>query len=1144
VGIRRIVLCICFASVGLFAQTAQISGSVRDASGSSVPDATIKVTQTATGATRTATSGTDGGYVLPNLPIGPYLVEVTKEGFNKSVQTGIVLQVNTSPTVDVTLQIGSISTQVSVEAQALQVETRTNSIGQVVDNARIMEMPLNGRDVHQLIFLAGMANFPGTAGLNSVRNYPTVVVTVAGGTPDAVAYNLDGVLHQDPYNNLSLPLPFPDAVQEFKVEWNAIPPQYGYHSTATVNTITKSGTNQFHGDLFEFLRNRNLNANDYFNNAVNKPRDTLKRNQFGGTVGGPIRKDKLFFFGGYQRTSLRSDGTQQTATIPNVAMTQGDFSSVSTKLPASLGFTGNNQIPTSKLNPVALNIMKTMPVTTAPSGQVPYALVANQDEDLYVAKVDYQINSQQSLFGRFLSAKLNQSSTYDGKNPLSINNYGINDLDFGFALGHSWVLTPNVVNSFRIGVNRTNVAKLNDNYKSFADFGANVSPLAGSIISVNVPGSFAIGGPAAAPGVSHNGPLWSIGDDVNWVKGSHQIGFGGSFYHQQLNYWSGGGVNASGAATFDGSVSGDPRTDFMLGLTSTANGWSQGTLYGFYSRQTYQALYIQDSWKVSSRLTLNYGVRWEPYTAVYQQSSHQALHFDPALFTQNVHSSYYQNAPAGLVFSGDPQYSCGNSFNCPKWNKFFPRVGLAWDPMGNGRMTIRAAYGMLGDRMSMLSLSQEQFGAPFGSTISVPGANLTNPWSSFLGGAGGLLPAGQNPLAILAAQSGFGYAAPNVPFITAGSYVSSPLNDFKPTYMNQWNLSIQKQVGQNWLLSANYLGNSTIHMVSETNVNPSISMGTGPCTLQNVVNGKVVSQTFPNCSVSATTNPRRPLFMQNPLLGQYYAGIGQVDDGGTASYQGLNLSARKQLSRGINALVNYTWSHCISDQWAQNPTAGNGNSIPGNRRAWRSNCLGLDVRQVFQFSMVATTPKFSGRLLRLLASDWQFAPNLEIKSAQFFTVTAGTDRALSTTPNQTPDLLLSNPYPANQSIDHWLITTANNPIKDSAPAFAPAAFGQYGNLGYNNLKGPGLFQLNIAVSRNFVLHEKQTLQVRAEAFNLPNHLNACVPGVQSPINGGNFGNLVPLNTSNFGRILCDISANGGLTLGDYRVVQMALKFVF
>jgi len=1133
----RLIVGFLFGSLILCGQTAQINGIIKDGTGAAVPGASVKVTQTATGVTRTVTSATDGSYVLPNLPIGPYLLEVTKDGFNKSIQSGIVLQVNTSPTVDVTLQLGSVSTQVTVEAQALQVETRTTSIGQVVDNARIMELPLNGRDVHQLIFLAGMANFPGTAGLNSVRNYPTVVVTVAGGTPDAVAYNLDGVLHQDPYNNLSLPLPFPDAVQEFKVEWNAIPPQYGFHSTATVNTLTKSGTNQFHGDLFEFLRNRDLNANDFFNNSLNKPRDTLKRNQFGGTIGGPIRKDKLFFFGGYQRTSLRSDGTQQTAFIPTVAETQGDFSAIKTPLPTSLGFTAGNQISPSLLNPVALAIMKTMPQTTDPLGRVPFALVSNSDEDLYVAKVDYQLNSNQTVFGRFLSAKLNQSSTYDGKNPLSINSYGINDLDYGVALGHTWVISPTIVNSVRVGGNRTNVVKLNDNYKSFADLGANVSPLAGSIISVSVPGSFAIGGPAAAPGASHNGPLWSINDDVNWVKGAHQIGFGGSFYHQQLNYWSGGGVNASGAATFDGSVSGNPLADFLLGRTSTSNGWSQGTLYGFYSRQSYQALYIQDSWKVSPRLTLNYGVRWEPYTAVKQKTQFQDTHFDAALFAQNVHSTYYQFAPAGLVFNGDPQYPCGNAFNCPKWDKFFPRVGMAWDPQGNGRMTIRAAYGMLGDRQSMLSMSQEQFGAPFGSTISVPGANLSNPWANFGGGAGGLLPAGQNPLAILAARSGFGYAAPNVPFITAGAYLSAPVSNFHPTYVNQWNLSIQRQVGKDWLLSGNYLGNNTIHLVSEAYANPAVSLGvgsaTGPCTLQTVSAGKVVPTNFTNCS-TANANFRRVLYQQNPLLGQYYAGIGQVDDGGTANYEGLNLSARKQMSKGVNALVNYTWSHCISDQWAQNPTAGTGNYIPGERRAWRGNCLGLDIRQVFQFSMVATTPKFSRRALRLLASDWQFAPNLEIKSAQFFTVTAGTDRALSTVGNQTPNLVATDPYPSNQGVNNWI----------SASSFAAAPLGSYGNLGYNNLKGPGLFQLNIAVSRNFVIHEKQTIQLRGEAFNLPNHLNACVPSISSPLSGGNFGNLVPLNSGNFGQITCDVSANGGLTLGDYRVIQMAMKFIF
>jgi hypothetical protein len=1144
-------------SAAVFAQTSQINGVIKDSTGAIIPSAAIKATQTANGVVRTTTSGADGSYVLPNLPIGPYMVEVTKEGFSKFLQTGIVLEVASSSTLDVGLKVGAVSEQVTVESTSLSVETRTNSIGQVVDNKRIMELPLNGRDVHSLIFLAGMANFPGNNSLQSVRNYPTVVVTVAGGMPDSVAYALDGVVHQDPYNNLSLPLPFPDAVQEFKVEWSASQPQYGFHSTATVNAVTKSGTNQFHGDLFEFLRNSKLNANDFFSNQAGKPRDTYKRNQFGGVIGGPIEKDKLFFFAGYQRTTLRSDGTANTAFIPTPAMANGDFSSIKTPLPASLGFVGN-QISPTLLDKTALNIFKTIPATADPTGKTFYSTVGNQDEDLYTGKMDYQVNSKNSVFGRIIAAKLKQGSSYDGKNPLTIANYGLDDKVYGLALGHTWVISPSLVSSLRLGANRTNIAKVPDQYGSFNDFGANVSPLGGKNIAATVTGFFLIGGGGAAPGESHNGPLWSVNEDFNWVKGSHQIGFGGAIYHQQLNYWSGGGVNATGLATFDGGVSNAacsasekavgctvaPLADFMLGRTSNTNGWSQGTLYGYYSRQYYGALYVQDNWKVGRRLTVNYGVRWEPYTAVYQKYDHQDLHFDPALFTQNVRSSYYQNSPAGLVFSGDQQYTCGNSFNCPKWNKFLPRVGFAWDPKGDGRMTVRVGYGMFGDRMSMLSLSQEQFGAPFGNTVSVPGATLSNPWASFQGGAGGLLPAGQNPMSILAARTGFGNVAASIPFPTAGSYISSPLSDFKPTYVNQYSLSVQRQLGKDWLLSANLVATSTIHMVSGTNLNPALFLGTGPCTLQQVVAGQVAPVSYANCS-SASANVRRPLYMQDPLKGQYYAGIGLVDDGGTATYDGLNLSAQKRLSHGVNVLVNYTWSHCISDQWFQNPTAGNGNSIPGNRRAWRGNCQGLDQRQLFQISMVGTTPKFSNRITRILASDWQFAPNLEIKSAQFFTVITGSDVALTTTINQTPNLLLANPYPANQSVDKWIVSTAPSiraDLRDSSPAFANAATGSYGNLGYNNLKGPGIFQLNVAVSRNFRIREGQSLQLRGEAFNLPNHLN---PGTPGGVSGTNFGGIATLSAPNFGAITNDISGtNGGLIPGDYRVIQVAMKFIF
>jgi hypothetical protein len=1120
------LLCLLLACAVALAQTSQISGTVRDTSGLAIPGAAIKATQTATGVIRSTSSGADGSYVLPNLPIGPYLLEVTKEGFSRSVQSGIVLQVDTTPTVDIAMRVGAVNEQVTVEAVALQVETRTTSIGGVVDNKQITEMPLNGRDPHELVFLAGMASYPGDGSMNSIRNYPTVVVSVAGGNGDGVAYLLDGVIHQDPYNSLSLPLPFPDALQEFKVETSAVPAQYGYHATATVNAVTKSGSNQFHGDLFEFLRNGDLNARDFF--AVK--RDTLKRNQFGGTIGGPIRKDKLFFFGGYQRTSLRSDPVQNTAFVPTPAQISGDFSTSAVRLkdprdPSGLTFFPNNQVPASLLSPVTQNIVKTFPTALDATGRTINGQVGGQDEDLITAKIDWQISTKHSFYGRYLDAKLDKRSTFDGKNPLSISFFGVQPRDYGFALGDTWLISPNVVSSLRVGANRTNVPKISDNYASWSSLGANITPLAGNIIGLNISGTgIVFGGGNASPGAQHNGPLWSALDDISWVKGSHEFGFGGSIFQQRLNYWS--GTNAVGVATFDGSVTGLPLADFVLGRAVT---FSQGTNYGFYTRQYYMSLYAQDSWKISRRLTLNYGVRWEPYLAPYNNRG-ENQHFDPTLFTQNVHSQVFTNAPAGLVFPGDAQYTCGDYFNCPRWNKFFPRIGLAWDPLGNGRMTVRAGYGIYGDRAMMLAGSAMYFDPPFGNTLNLSGVDLQNPWTNYPGATG--LPAGQNPMPTLASLAGIGVYNHSLPFPAFGGYVNSPLKGFNPVYMNQWNLSIEKQVGENWLISANYVGNSTIHMVSGENVNLATYIP-GNC-----VAGQYGLRAPGLCSTTANINQRRVLYLENAAQGQGYSGIGQIDDGGTQTYDGLNLSARRQLRQGFTAGVNYTWAHCIGDPYNQNPPAGAGVAIPGNRRQWRSNCAGPDVRQLLNLNVVATTPKFSSRALRIVAGDWQVAPILSIRSAQLFTVTSGVDNAVSGQGNQTPNLVIQNPYPQNQNVDHWLITTAPAaPIKDSAPAFVAAAAGTYGNLGYNNLKGPGVFQLNLALSRNFLLGERRTVQLRGEAFNLPNHLNPLPPG-----NG--IGIPVALNSPNFGRITNDISGNNGIGAGDYRVIQLAMKFVF
>jgi hypothetical protein len=311
-------------------------------------------------------------------------------------------------------------------------------------------------------------------------------------------------------------------------------------------------------------------------------------------------------------------------------------------------------------------------------------------------------------------------------------------------------------------------------------------------------------------------------------------------------------------------------------------------------------------------------------------------------------------------------------------------------------------------------------------------------------------------------------------------------------------------------------------------LNPAAFLGLGSCTLPNGPTGALITTTYPVCSTTSNTNARRLLNAQNPAQGQYYSVVAGVDDGGTADYEALFLSTQKRLSHGVSLLANYTWSHCISDLWNVF-TGNNGTSgvTPGSRRNDRGNCSISDQRQVFNLSAVAQTPRFSNRALRMVASDWQVSSIITAKSAQFFTVTTGVDNALNgETAIQRPNLVNTNPYPANQSVTNWI----------SASAFAAPAPGTIGNLGINNMKGPGIFQFDMSLSRTFRVREKQTIQLRGEAFNVLNHLNPSVPGSTA--------GTVTTNAANFGQILSDISGTQGLSAGDPRIIQLALKYVF
>src|SRR5438094_7186026 len=391
-GIRAFILS-CLTWTAIWAQsTAQLSGTVRDQSGAVLPGVEVKATQTATGLERSVLTNETGSYVLPNLPIGPYRLEASLSGFRSFVQTGIVLQVNANPEVNIVLAVGQVAETVEVQADAALVETRNTGIGQVMDNVRVMELPLNPRPVTELIIPAGPS--VGGGGQNTPRHYPTDIISVAGGSNEGLTLLLDGGVHNDPYGNQALPLPFPDAMQEFKVETSAVPAQYGYHSAGAVNVVTKSGSNQFHGSLFEFIRNRIFNARNTF--AVE--RDGLKRNQFGGVIGGPIVQNKLFFFGGLQTTLQRSDPKGNTTFIPTPQMLAGDWTTYASAACQSGGGLTlrapfvNNRIDPASFSKPAVELMRQMNAAAIDGGgRVLVGPETNADEWLPVAKVDHQV---------------------------------------------------------------------------------------------------------------------------------------------------------------------------------------------------------------------------------------------------------------------------------------------------------------------------------------------------------------------------------------------------------------------------------------------------------------------------------------------------------------------------------------------------------------------------------------------------------------------------------------------------------------------------------------------------------------------------------------------------------------------------------
>ncbi|HJZ99173.1 MAG TPA: carboxypeptidase-like regulatory domain-containing protein, partial [Candidatus Solibacter sp.] len=653
-------------SLGQAVATVQISGVAQDASGAVVPGVAITATQTATGVNRRVVTDSGGNYVMAQLPIGPYQLTAEKAGFKTYVQKGIVIQVGENPTINVTLEVGAVGQSVEVTANTVMIETQETSQSTVIDQARITELPLNGRQATQLIVLAGGAVPSRNGNLATSKNYPTsVTLSVSGGQGDGTNYILDGGDHNDAFSNVNQPFPFPDALQEFSVQTSTLSARYGLHPGATVNAVTKSGTNQFHGNVFEFLRNGSLNARNFFAAT----HDTLKRNQFGGTFGGPLRKEKLFFFGGYQGTRNRQAPPQSLALLPTLAALNGDFSVMDSAGCQSSGrgktlidpMTGaafpSNFIPPSRFSAPAVTLVtKYLPAPGDGCGNLRYGIPVTGDEDQYVGKVDWVQTAKHSLFGRYFITDYSDPAVFGGSNALTAAKPGVVDRAQSLVIGDTYSITSRVVNGLHARASRTRVNRGEpSNMISPKTLGVNINPLVPNHIDMTVSGAFTLGCGTCAPAHFMTNS-YQIADDVDAVIGHHQLSFGGQIIRNQLNWLA--HTLSNGQMTINGQSTGDSLADLMLGRVSS---FQKGGPLATWWRQIAMGLYMHDVWRVAPNLTVNLGLRWEPFipeSDIYAQG----VHFDLASFLAGKKSSVYSNAPPGFFYYGDPDMPKGSTY--------------------------------------------------------------------------------------------------------------------------------------------------------------------------------------------------------------------------------------------------------------------------------------------------------------------------------------------------------------------------------------------------------------------------------------------------------------------------------------------------